>query len=162
MNDPIPENSRDADRIEAVAQAMSDVIRVMKAHKSVHGTGVSGVDPAAAGLLLTIGARQVRVSELAQCMVTDVSTVSRQVSNLAEAGLVDKVPDPSDRRVAIVGLTDDGRRAAEALRSVRLDWFAHLFADWSDADIQQLEVFLRRLVKSVSCELGSRASSLTH
>ena len=162
MNDTISDSGRDLSRIEAVAQAMSDLIRVMKAHKSVHGTGVAGVDPAAAGLLLTIGARQVRVSELAQCMVTDVSTVSRQVSNLAEAGLVDKVPDPSDRRVAIVELTDDGRRAAEALRSVRLDWFARLFTDWSDSDIQQLELFLRRLVKSVSCELGSRASSLTH
>jgi len=162
MNDSTSGPRHDSDRIEAVAQAMSDVIRVMKAHKSVHGTGVAGVDPAAAGLLLTIGARQVRVSELAHCMVTDVSTVSRQVSNLAEAGLVDKAPDPSDRRVAIVGLTDAGRRAAEALRSFRLDWFANVFAEWSDEEIQQFETFLHRLVTSVSCELGSRASSLIH
>ena len=162
MSEPIPSTAGNAERVEAVAQAMSDVIRVMKAHKSLHGTGIPGVDPAAAGLLLTIGGRQVRISELAQCMATDVSTVSRQVSNLAEAGLVDKIPDPSDRRVAIVALTDSGRRAAETLRAFRLEWFAHLFADWSDPDIQQFHAFLRRLVKAVSCELGARASSLTH
>ena len=161
MNDPISDNGRDLDRIEAVAQAMSDLIRVMKAHKSMHGSGVAGVDLAAAALLFTIGDRQVRVSELAHCMSTDVSTVSRQVSSLTEAGLAEKVPDPSDRRVAIVELTESGRRAADDLRTARLDRFAALFADWSDSDLQQFEQFLRRLVTATSRELGTRASSLT-
>lgn len=161
MNDTISDSGRDLSRIEAVAQTMSDLIRVMKAHKSAHGSGVPGVDPAAAGLLLAIGDRPIRVSELAHCIATDVSTVSRQVSSLTEAGLAEKVPDPSDRRVAIVELTEPGRRAADDLRAVRLDQFAALFADWSDSEIQEFQGYLRRLVQAVSCELGTRASSLT-
>lgn len=160
MNDTNPLEGRDTACIEGVAQAMSDVIRVMRAHKAVRGSGVAGLDPAAAALLIAIGDRQIRISDLAHMLATDVSTISRQVSGLAEAGLVDKLPDPSDRRVAIVELTDAGRRTGEDLRRVHLGWFADLFADWSDSDIEQFQSYLRRLVQAVSCELGARASTL--
>ena len=160
MIDMNPTGGHDTARIEGVAQAMSDVIRVMRAHKALRGSGVAGLDPAGAALLIAIGERQVRISDLAHDVATDVSTISRQVSGLAEAGLVDKLPDPSDRRVAIVELTESGRRTTDELRRVHFGWFADLFSDWSDADLEQFQAFLRRLVRAVSCELGARASSL--
>ncbi len=60
-------------------------------------------------LLMALQERQpLRVGELANLLRLAPNTVSGLVQALVEAGLVTRVPDPSDRRVAVVGLTPAG------------------------------------------------------
>jgi len=60
-----------------------------------------------------------RLSDLAEVLHTDLSTVSRQVQAAERAGLVERRPDPSDGRASRVYLTAGGRAALERLRAVQ-------------------------------------------
>ena len=61
-------------------------------------------------LLLALEEHQpARVGELARRLRLAPNTVSGLVQVLVETGLVTRGPDPSDRRVAVVGLTAAGR-----------------------------------------------------
>nr|WP_052434834.1 winged helix DNA-binding protein [Streptacidiphilus melanogenes] len=46
------------------------------------------------------------------------------VSSLAEAGLVERRPDPADGRRRVIALTAEGRRRAEESRQARGEWLA--------------------------------------
>jgi DNA-binding MarR family transcriptional regulator len=82
-------------------------------------------------LLLAVDEHQaVRVGELASLLRLAPNTVSGLVQALVETGLVTRVPDPSDRRVAVVGLTDAGRTQ---------------LADWEQAHEQRIGDALDRL-----------------
>ena len=50
-----------------------------------------------------------RVSDLAACVELDASTVSRQIKQLEDKGIVERTADPADGRASLVRLTDDGR-----------------------------------------------------
>jgi DNA-binding MarR family transcriptional regulator len=69
-----------------------------------------------------------RVSDIAQCLRVDVSTVSLQLRQLATAGLVDRVADERDRRVATIVITADGRAAVARVRAARRDLLSEVFA----------------------------------
>lgn len=61
-------------------------------------------------LLQTLAAGPLRVGELAVRQRLAPNTVSGLVGRLLEAGLVDRQPDPGDRRTARIALTEAGRR----------------------------------------------------
>jgi DNA-binding MarR family transcriptional regulator len=61
----------------------------------------------------------VRLSDLADQMGAGRTTVSRQVADLAAAGLVTRTPDPRDKRAATLALTPAGDAA---LRGVWESW----------------------------------------
>jgi DNA-binding MarR family transcriptional regulator len=61
-------------------------------------------------LLLAVQDHQpVRIGQLADLLRLAPNTVSGLVQALVESGLVERSPDPSDRRVAVVTLTPSGR-----------------------------------------------------
>jgi DNA-binding MarR family transcriptional regulator len=76
----------------------------------------------------------------------DIGAVSRQVRLLEDAGAVERSTDPTDGRVALLDLTADGRRMAEALRSTGVGHLDATIADWPEADVRQLATLLDKLV----------------
>src|SRR5438445_12216293 len=76
----------------------------------------SAID-ALCGLLVERG--PTRLTDLAAALWLDKSTVTRQVATLEAAGLAQRVPDPSDGRAALVGLTDQGRDVLSRVRRGR-------------------------------------------
>lgn len=56
------------------------------------------------------------ISQLATHDRCSQPTMSGAVAGLAERGWVEKTPDPTDARVLLVHLTDEGREALEAVR----------------------------------------------
>lgn len=84
-----------------------------------------------------------RVSDLAATVHNDLSTVSRQVSNLQDHGLINKVSNPEDRRVQLLTLTDQGRSLVEATRQARAKVFDELLSDWDPADVESFTHYLR-------------------
>ncbi len=61
-------------------------------------------------LLMALQEQPSRVGELATRLRLAGNTVSTLVQQLVEAGFVNRGPDAADRRVAVVSLTDAGRR----------------------------------------------------
>ena len=62
-------------------------------------------------LLMAVHDRQpVRVGELSEQLRLAQSTVSGLVQQVVEAGFAERTSEPSDRRVAVVSLTEAGER----------------------------------------------------
>jgi DNA-binding MarR family transcriptional regulator len=55
-------------------------------------------------------------AEVARRLMVTAPVVTRLASTLAEAGLVERMPDAADRRSVRLGLTPTGRRRARAMR----------------------------------------------
>lgn len=86
------------------------------------------------------------VGELADRAGRDYTTVSRQVAKLAELGLIERRPSPTDRRVNEAVLSGAGRRVTDALDAARYRLNAVAFSEWSDRDLFELERLMRRYV----------------
>ena len=87
----------------------------------------------------------VRLSEIADTVELDLSTLSRQVRHLADAGLVAKVPDPADGRAALLSLTERGAAVLASASEARRRVLAGAIADWTDAERVALADGLLRL-----------------
>ncbi|GAA1040222.1 hypothetical protein GCM10009557_60900 [Virgisporangium ochraceum] len=103
------------------------------------------------GILMTIDQLTGRdetchAKELAHVAGLDQSTVSRAVTALVTLGLVERLPDPTDRRASILAVTPAGR---DALReaSDRFDRvLARALRAWRDDEIDVLTASLGRFV----------------
>lgn len=110
---------------------------------------VPGADPVAYPVLFRLTGGPSRVSDLADCLHADVSTVSRHCTALAKVGLVEKVPDPVDRRAQVVTLTPTGEDLVHQLHVQRKEWFDTILHDWESADIEAFQGYLARFAKDV-------------
>jgi len=87
----------------------------------------------------------VRLSEIADSVELDLSTLSRQVRHLVDAGLVAKVPDPADGRAALLSLTERGAAVLESVSEARRRVLAEAIAEWTDEERNALATGLLRL-----------------
>nr|WP_240895476.1 MarR family transcriptional regulator [Kineococcus siccus] len=86
-----------------------------------------------------------RVTGLADTLGTDPSTTSRQAAELVKRGLLERLPDPDDRRAGLLAVTDDGRAVVRAMRERRNELLARILRDWSTPDVETLGTYLGRL-----------------
>ena len=97
----------------------------------------SGLDPATADLLVRLtkssscGIRGVEIGE--QCQMT-ATRVSRLLDRAEADGLVQRTPDPTDRRAQHVVLTDKGREAAQRFAPLMDEVLDDLVFDTLSAD----------------------------
>jgi len=134
--------------LETATRLSSELVRVMKLFQSMrqHAPKLHpGVEAASYPILFNLADEPRRVSLLAECVLSDVSTVSRQVTMLAAHGLLDKVPDPLDGRAFMVSLSAEGKDLVERLKAGRGEWFRQMLRDWepeeANAFNDQLERF---------------------
>jgi DNA-binding MarR family transcriptional regulator len=101
-----------------------------------------------------------RLIDLAQRMGTSAPTASRAVDALAELGLVERDPDPTDRRAITIELTEEGRRSVEERKARVYAAFRPAAAALSPADREQLAELLARLAAELSdAETADAASA---
>jgi DNA-binding MarR family transcriptional regulator len=86
-----------------------------------------------------------RSSALGVVLELDKSTVSRQVDAAVRLGLVERVPDPTDARARLVGLTEEGRARMGSQRAQQLDRWRSSLTAWDVADVEQLTALLQRI-----------------
>lgn len=89
---------------------------------------------------------QLRASVLADIARVDPSVVSRQVAHLVDAGLVERHPDPDDRRAQLLRLSPAGRQVLADGRDRMLAVVEERLADW---DAEELSHFAARLVRLI-------------
>lgn len=82
---------------------------------------------------------------LKETLVTS-GTMTNRVDRLAARGLVERLPDPHDRRGVLVRLTDRGRTTVDGALSGLLDRERDLLDGLDPAEQQRLAALLRTLV----------------
>ena len=86
----------------------------------------AGLTPTKISVLLSVDRQgKTRISEVAELEALNPTLLSRTISTLVDAGLLDRVCDPSDRRTAWVQVTDEGHRLAESMRRERTEVVNH-------------------------------------
>src|SRR6185436_2458083 len=113
------QETRMAISLDTATRLSTDLVRVMKLFQSMrqHAPKLHpGVEPASYPILFNLLDGPRRVSLLADCVYSDVSTVSRQVTTLVSHGLLEKVADTHDGRAFMVSLSAEGIDLVERLK----------------------------------------------
>jgi DNA-binding MarR family transcriptional regulator len=83
-----------------------------------------------------------RASALVEIFSIDKGAVSRQVQALLELGLIERTPDPEDRRAMILAITEEGSSRMAQLALARRHQVSARLENWSD---EELSAFVRSL-----------------
>ena len=148
--------------LETATRLSTELVRVMKLFQSVrqHAPKLHpGVEPASYPILFNLVQEPRRVSLLAECIHSDVSTVSRQVTMLASHGLLDKVADPLDGRAFMVSLSTEGKDLVERLKARRGEWFRQMLHDWEPAQADAFNDQLGRFATSLEANDQIRSAT---
>jgi DNA-binding MarR family transcriptional regulator len=94
-------------------------------------------------------AEPMRLSDAAQLVGLDLSTVSRHVRTLENGGYVRRAEDPKDRRASLLALTADGEAFLQRLFESRRASFDAATAEWPDEDRRTLTQLLNRLAEDL-------------
>ncbi|MEW1586269.1 MarR family winged helix-turn-helix transcriptional regulator [Micromonospora vinacea] len=129
-------------------------IRLLKQHRADQHPAI----PAGMlGMLVQINqlSSDCHARDLADRTRLDASTVSRSVAALVAHGLIERRPDPSDRRATILALTPAGRTAlADSHR-----WYGEVLeralADWAPGEVAALSAALGRFTGDIAIALGN-------
>lgn len=134
-------------RLDAVELQLSTLYATLK-HRA--RTSAAQFDPllqpaAFRTLLMVLQQGPVKPMLLAAILGHDRSVLSRQLHQLLELGLVERLPDPRDGRGASIVITDVARHRLERVKAEARDSFRHGLASWSDEDLDQLIRLLAKL-----------------
>jgi DNA-binding MarR family transcriptional regulator len=91
-----------------------------------------------------------RLNDLAARMGTSAPTASRAVDALAEAGLVERLTDPTDRRALHIEVSREGRARVERRRTRVGDAFRPAAAGLPEAERRRLADLLARLADELA------------
>jgi DNA-binding MarR family transcriptional regulator len=83
---------------------------------------------------------------LARWMMLSSAAMTNRVDRLEAAGLVERRPDPGDRRGVLVALTPDGKRVVDAAVADHVDNERRLLEPLTAEDQQTLNALLRKLL----------------
>ncbi|GAA4700768.1 hypothetical protein GCM10023215_44440 [Pseudonocardia yuanmonensis] len=102
-------------------------------------------------LLRTVAAHgPMRVSELAEAKGVDKSTVVPPVKRLEERGVLERRPDPRDRRGVLLVATARGRRVRRDMDAVGAAVFDEILHSWPAEDRRTLAALLERFTRDLA------------
>jgi DNA-binding MarR family transcriptional regulator len=105
--------------------------------------------------VLTTQQEPISMGELSRALDVPLSSATRIVDWLEESGFVERLPDPIDRRVVRVSLTQEGRsiyQLAEAMARKRIEGWLERF---SPDERRSLIMLLEKLVVIINEEIGA-------
>lgn len=95
------------------------------------------------------------MQQIAETLGTDITTFSRQVQNLIKLNLLQKTPDPSDRRVYTLSLTVEGKFVATTIDHQMNAYLDEVFSYMSDFEkdmvIRSIKLMNEAMAKSDKC-----------
>jgi DNA-binding MarR family transcriptional regulator len=103
---------------------------------------------------------RLRPSDLAGALVLSSGAVTNRIDRVEAAGLVERLPDPDDRRGTLVALTDQGRQVVDEAVVAHLANEERLLSALSSGERAQLTGLLRKLLVSDSFAALDPARSL--
>ncbi|UXY27347.1 MarR family winged helix-turn-helix transcriptional regulator [Streptomyces sp. HUAS TT20] len=140
-----PEKTYRPDRLTMeVVELIGDVVARFYADYE-EAAGEHTLTGAQARLLSLLSLEPLPMRKLAQKLKCEPSNVTGIVDRLESRGLVERRPDPADRRVKLAAATDEGRQVAQDLRN-GLRFAREPLAGLSDEERQSLRDLLRRML----------------
>jgi DNA-binding MarR family transcriptional regulator len=136
------------DDLDRIGEGLANVFRAGHSgrfHARLART--AGVDLDRTGFVMlgkVAHAGSIRVSDLAEQMGLDISTVSRKAQQLEAAELVERTGDPGDRRAAMISIAVAGKRTLGLLRRERSRAIGELTADWTAEERSRFADLLER------------------
>lgn len=143
-------------RTRDIAAVAEDLWRLTRLFARAKATVLG--DDEATRLMLLMPLRRLgpmRTGALAEAVHSDASTVSRQVADLVQEGLVERRADPADGRATVLVPSAKAVRIVDEACAHRDAHFAELFADWTAADVQHLRRLLGRFADAVETHLAT-------
>ena len=110
-------------------------------------------------LYLVKEAGDARAADIAEFFGLAPRTVTEAIDGLERDGFVVRTPDPVDRRVKRLSITQEGRRAVEATEPLRLDLVEQIFGALDRDEADQLEQVLAKLGVALSVQEGGAEDS---
>lgn len=139
------------DQVERLGTTVVHLFRTLRAARRRMPRVHPAVEPMSYPVLYAVAdCAPVRVSAVAARTFSDVSTVSRQVSELAGHGLIEKTTDPDDGRAQLLRLSPAGRELLTALNAQRNELFAGYVSAWDAAELDAFLGYLDRLDAAVA------------
>jgi len=125
---------------DTAARLRASIMRLHRRLRRTAAGATAGLTPTRISVLYTVvRLGPIRLSELAAEEGVNPTMLSRVVGDLCDAGLVDRVGDPEDRRAALVTATAAGSQLAQRMRRERTDVLQVALSTLSPADRQRLE-----------------------
>jgi DNA-binding MarR family transcriptional regulator len=91
---------------------------------------------------------RLKPSALVDALVLSSGAITNRIDRVERAGLVERLPDPDDRRSTLVALTDSGRQVVDGAVQAHLANEQRLLGALSARERRQLTELLRKLLVS--------------
>jgi len=110
---------------------------------------VEGLTPKQLHLLMEIGSQTYRHGDLAGILGVDPSTLTRTLDPLAKAGLVDRQPNPDNRREVLIKLSEKGLEVVGVAQEKHHQLFADILNQVPENKRKQVDESLAILLKII-------------
>ncbi|WP_072802695.1 MarR family winged helix-turn-helix transcriptional regulator [Rhodococcoides yunnanense] len=132
-----------------LADAFMTVARRIR-HTHMNALEPFGLNPSQSRALhvLARAGQPVRLRVLADHLRIVARSATDIVDSLEDAGLVEREPDPADRRAVLVSLTDVGRTRLQAIDAARRDVAVELFDRLDPAERDELARIVNKITES--------------
>jgi len=129
--------------VETIEREIGELARVLEAMQRRRNYPL---DRAQFLLLRVLEARgPTPTATLADLLLLDDSTVTRQIAAMEDAELVAREPNPNDRRSSLIHATRHGLTVMRKMRRMRLERIDRLIADWTTDERDTLAGLLTKL-----------------
>jgi DNA-binding MarR family transcriptional regulator len=163
----MPKTQVDDDVLQRVFEAWRELRRgaVRKLNDDFYGRWPDALDPAQMDFLELIDSRSSwRMSQLAQALHLDPSTVTRSIDRLVSFKLVRRVPAADDGRGVQVRATPAGQALCEKVPEQRREVMREILRDMTPRECDELARLLEKMVDGVAAhaqrlEPGGASSS---
>ncbi|HNF84624.1 MAG TPA: MarR family transcriptional regulator [Solirubrobacterales bacterium] len=132
---------RQTNPLEVDRRQEADALRlaITRTARRLRQEAGGGLSPTVIATLASIERHKVVTpGELARIEGVQRPTMTRAISRLADAGLIDRREDPEDRRSALISVSQEGHRYLEAHRSRKSAWLANLIEEMPQEDADTL------------------------
>lgn len=148
---------------DLLATSLVRFVRLMARMKAQLVSGPDELEHAAFVLLAQlVNDGPQRLTALAESVLSDPSTVSRQTTALVKHGLVERRPDPADRRASLLAATGEGERLFQRARHRRDVYLAQALHGWQQQDITRLASLMDRLATDIEGYIQHNAPDEAH
>jgi DNA-binding MarR family transcriptional regulator len=125
---------------ERAAHLRTAIVRTARRLRQEAAAETSGLTPTSVAALATIERHgPMTPSEIADIERVKRPTITRTLACLEREGLIDRTPDPLDRRSALVEVNGAGRERLRRLRSRKNAYLARRMRDLSAEEVETLE-----------------------
>lgn len=152
QTDPTREGPITDDEYSELGRSMGMLLhRMLRARQENDGGGT-------AVLAMVAKCGPIRASELAKELFLDLSTISRHVQHLERDGLIERAPDPNDRRATILTLTGLGEKHMTAHWQRRIDAMREGLGHWDPDEMRTLIRLMGAYVEDFIAIVGRNQS----